>query len=142
MKHHPQKADKQPLPSRLFRSIAGIWSSRAYGDRRCLHGFSYRAHCPDRLLSRQHDPGAERWQGLRRRDRCVVQLMRNIIQLAITMPDLIARVKAAIGFPAAKSSGSPLQEVSCKGLTFCFSTRSPRRSTQRPGIRSWRPFRI
>lgn len=71
MKHHPQKADKQPLPSRLFRSIAGIWSSRAYGDCRCLHGFSYRARCPDRLLSRQHDPGAERWQGLRRRDRCV-----------------------------------------------------------------------
>ena len=70
-----------------------------------------------------------------------VQLMRNIIQLAITMPELIARVKAAIGFPAVRSSGSPLQEASCKGLTFCFSTRSPRRSTQRPGIRSWRPSR-
>ena len=65
-----------------------------------------------------------------------VPLMRNIIQLAITMPELIARVKAAIGFPAVRSNGLPLQEASCKGLTFCFLTRSPRRSTQRPGIRS------
>lgn len=60
-----------------------------------------------------------------------VQLMRNIIQLAIIMPEPIARVKAAIGFPAVRSSGSPLQEVSRKGLTFCFLTRSPRRDPRR-----------